>query len=86
MTINILKKLALFVIIITIFVVMTIIGAFLYATPQVPEIDSLKNVKLQTPMRIFTSDGKLIGEFGDVRREPVSYEQIPRNFINSIKA
>ncbi|PXF63963.1 penicillin-binding protein 1A [Kangiella spongicola] len=84
MTINILKKLALFVIIITIFVVMTIIGAFLYATPQVPEIDSLKNVKLQTPMRIFTSDGKLIGEFGDVRREPVSYEQIPKNFINAL--
>lgn len=84
MTINILKKLALFVIVITIFVVMTIIGAFLYATPQVPEIDSLRNVKLQTPMRIFTSDGKLIGEFGDVRREPVSYEQIPQNFINAL--
>ncbi|WP_345291958.1 penicillin-binding protein 1A [Kangiella marina] len=69
---------------ITIFVVMTILGAFLYATPQVPEIDSLKNVKLQTPMRIFTEDGKIIGEFGDVRREPVSFEQIPDNFINAL--
>ncbi|RDX36090.1 penicillin-binding protein 1A, partial [Kangiella sp. HD9-110m-PIT-SAG07] len=86
MTINILKKLALFVIFITIFVVMTIIGAFLYATPQVPEIDSLKNVKLQTPMRIFSQDGKLIGEFGDVRREPVTYVQIPDNFINALVA
>lgn len=86
MTINILKKLGLFVIFITIFVVMTIIGAFLYATPQVPEIDSLKNVKLQTPMRIFSADGKLIGEFGDVRREPVTYEQIPDNFINALIA
>ena len=86
MTINILKKLALFVIFITIFVVMTIIGAFLYATPQVPEIDSLKNVKLQTPMRIFTQDGRLIGEFGDVRREPVTFEQIPENFINALVA
>ncbi|GAA4358503.1 penicillin-binding protein 1A [Kangiella marina] len=84
MTIYILKKLALFVIFITIFVVMTILGAFLYATPQVPEIDSLKNVKLQTPMRIFTEDGKIIGEFGDVRREPVSFEQIPDNFINAL--
>ena len=84
MTIYILKKLALFVIFITTFVVMTIIGAFLYATPQVPEIDSLKNVKLQTPMRIFTSDGKLLGEFGDVRREPVSFPQIPKNFINAL--
>ncbi len=84
MTINILKKLALFVSFITIFVIMTVIGAFLYATPQVPEIDSLKNVKLQTPMRIFTADGKLIGEFGDVRREPVEFEQIPESFINAL--
>ncbi|WP_228703697.1 penicillin-binding protein 1A [Kangiella sediminilitoris] len=71
---------------ITIFVIMTVIGAFLYATPQVPEIDSLKNVKLQTPMRIFSADGKIIGEFGDVRREPVEFAQIPKNFINALVA
>lgn len=84
MAINILKKIALFVIFITIFVVMTVLGAYLYATPQVPEIDSFRNVKLQTPMRIFTADDKLIGEFGDVRRMPVDLVQVPQDFINAL--
>ncbi|WP_290624327.1 penicillin-binding protein 1A [Kangiella sp.] len=37
-------------------------------------------------MRIYTADGKLIGEFGDVRRIPVELEQVPRDFINALIA
>lgn len=86
MTINILKKLAFFVSLLTIFMVLIVLGAYLFAAPQVPAIDSLKNVKFQTPMRIYTADGKLIGEFGDVRRIPVELEQVPRDFINALIA
>lgn len=84
MTIYILKKLALFVIFITIFVIMTVLGAYLFAAPQMPEIESFKNVKLQTPMRIFTADNKLIGEFGDVKRVPVELPQVPQDFIDAL--
>lgn len=86
MTINILKKLAFFVSLLTIFMVLIVLGAYLFAAPQVPAIDSLKNVKFQTPMRIYTADGKLIGEFGDVRRIPVELEQVPQDFINALVA
>lgn len=86
MTINILKKLAFFVSLLTIFMVLIVLGAYLFSAPQVPAIDSLKNVKFQTPMRIYTSDGKLIGEFGDVRRVPVELEQVPQDFINALIA
>lgn len=86
MTINILKKLAFFVSLLTIFMVLIVLGAYLFSAPQVPAIDSLKNVKFQTPMRIYTADGKLIGEFGDVRRVPVELEQVPQDFINALIA
>lgn len=86
MTINILKKLAFFVSLLTIFMVLIVLGAYLFSAPQVPAIDSLKNVKFQTPMRIYTADGKLIGEYGDVRRIPVELEQVPQDFINALIA
>ncbi len=86
MTINILKKSAFFVSLLTIFMVLIVLGAYLFSAPQVPAIDSLKNVKFQTPMRIYTADGKLIGEYGDVRRIPVELEQVPLDFINALIA
>ncbi|MHC9511508.1 penicillin-binding protein 1A [Kangiella sp. M94] len=70
----------------TIFMVLIVLGAYLFSAPQVPAIDSLKNVKFQTPMRIYTADEKLIGEFGDVRRVPVDLEQVPQDFINALIA
>ncbi|NVJ67169.1 MAG: penicillin-binding protein 1A [Gammaproteobacteria bacterium] len=86
MAINILKKIAFFVSLLTIFGVMIVLGAYLYSAPQMPTIDSLKNVQLQTPMRIYTKDKKLIGEFGDVRRIPISLAQVPEDFINALIA
>ncbi|MRX27649.1 penicillin-binding protein 1A [Kangiella sp. HZ709] len=85
-TIYILKKITLFVSLLTIFGVMVVLGAYLYSAPQLPTIASLKNIQLQTPMRIFTADKKLIGEFGDVRRIPVTLEQVPENFVNALIA
>ncbi|SKA22559.1 penicillin-binding protein 1A [Oceanospirillum multiglobuliferum] len=58
----------------------------LYLTPQLPDIEQLKDVQLQTPLRIFTQDNKLIAEFGEKRRTPVTYEQIPSAFIQAILA
>jgi penicillin-binding protein 1A len=40
-------------------------GAFLYLAPNLPSVDALRNIQLQIPLRVFSSDGKLIAEFGD---------------------
>lgn len=58
----------------------------LYLTPQLPDIEQLKDVQLQTPMRIYSQDNKLIAEFGEKRRTPVTYDQIPETFIQAILA
>lgn len=58
----------------------------LYLGPQLPDIEQLRNFQLQTPLRIFTKDEKLIGEFGEKRRNPVTYNQIPDAYIQAILA
>ena len=37
-----------------------------------PDVESLKQVQLQTPLRVYSSDEKLMAEFGKKRRKPVA--------------
>ena len=61
-------------------------GAALYLSPNLPDVDTLRDVKLQTPLRVYSKDHKLIAEFGEMRRLPISFEQIPQGFIDAILA
>ena len=61
-------------------------GVYLYLGPSLPAVDELKDIDLQTPLRIYTFDGKLISEIGEKRRNPLSYEEIPPAFIDALLA
>lgn len=61
-------------------------GFTLYTSPQLPRIESVLDLKLQTPLRVFSADGRLIGEFGETRRQPLSYSALPSLFVNAILA
>ncbi len=63
-----------------------LLGAWLYLTPKLPDIDSLREVKLQVPLRIFARDGALIAEFGEMKRTPMKYEEFPPRLIQAILA
>ena len=52
-------------------------GFYLYLRPGLPAAEQLFDIKLQTPLRIFSQDGKLIAEFGEKRRTPVTIKQVP---------
>ena len=45
-----------------------------------PDVESLKQVQLQTPLRVYSSDEKLMAEFGKKRRKPVALVGVPRLF------
>lgn len=62
------------------------IGILYYMEFQLPNIDDLKDMQLQVPVQIFTRDGKLIAEFGEKRRIPIPYEQIPKPLIDAVLA
>jgi penicillin-binding protein 1A len=65
---------------------MLIGGIILFLTPQLPDVKTLKDVRLQTPLRIYSHEGELLGEFGDKRRHPIAYQDIPPAFIHAILA
>ena len=58
------KRLFIFSLICTILGVGTIFGFYLYVKPELPDVATLRDVELQTPMQVFSRDGKLIAQFG----------------------
>jgi len=60
--------------------------AYVYLKPALPDVDSLRDVQLQVPLRVYTRDGKLIAAIGEQRRIPVRYEQLPKRLIQAFLA
>lgn len=52
-------------------------GFYLYLRPGLPPVEQLLDIQLQTPLRVYSQDSKLIAEFGEKRRAPITIEQIP---------
>jgi penicillin-binding protein 1A len=71
-------------VIITVFI--AVIGVVVYFETQLPDVNLLKDPQLQVPMKIFSSDGKLIGVFGSERRTPIPIQKVPKQLINAILA
>ena len=70
-------------------VILTLTGAIIgysYLIPSLPDAHSLKQTQLQVPLRVFSQEGELIAEFGDKRRIPVTYEEIPPQLIEAVLA
>lgn len=61
-------------------------GVYLYLSPNLPDVETLRDVKLQTPMRVYTSDGLLIGQFGEQKRSPLPFDAIPEQFVKALLA
>lgn len=57
-----------------------------YVIPQLPDIENLRDVELQVPLRVYTHDRSLIAEFGEMRRTPVTIEEVPPEFIEAFLA
>ncbi|NGO88479.1 penicillin-binding protein 1A [Vreelandella stevensii] len=66
--------------------VLAVIGAAIYFSPGLPDVRQLQNFELHTPLRIYTNDGKLIGEFGEERRMAIDFDEIPDDMVNALIA
>ena len=58
----------------------------LYILPGLPDIETLKDVKMQVPLRIYTADMSLIAEYGEKRRTPVKIDEVPKKLIEAFLA
>jgi len=62
------------------------LGIYLYFASEIPSSSEVASVELQVPLKIFTKDGKLIGEFGEIHRTKLKFEEIPDTFVKAFLA
>lgn len=62
------------------------VGVLYYMEFELPDIDALNTVQLQVPLQIFSHDGKLLATFGEKRRIPIPFDQIPKPLIEAVLA
>jgi len=60
--------------------------ALAIAYPNLPDVTSLTDYRPKLPMRIWSSDGVLLGEFGEERRNFVPIAQIPKVMQDAVLA
>ena len=58
------------------FIGIIILSTYLYLLSELPRVDNVDQSKLQIPLKIYTSDEKLIGEFGEKKRRPLGLSLI----------
>jgi len=65
-------------------------GAFLvarsYYEAELPSVESLRRLQLAVPLRIYTADGRLLGEFGAERRALLNYAEMPPRVVQAFLA
>lgn len=67
-------------------IICAILIVVLYTNAQLPPVNDLEDIQLQVPLRIYTADGKLIGEFGEKKRTPIKIDQVPEKLKQAILA
>jgi len=63
-----------------------VLGAYYYVAPSLPLAEELRDIKIKVPLQVYSRDGRLIEEFGEVKRTPVAYQDIPPLLVKAILA
>ena len=58
-------------------VLLAVLGAYVYIQPSMPTVQELRDIQLQTPLRVYSQDGALLAVYGTKRRIPVDLDEIP---------
>src|ERR687895_2368957 len=61
-----------------------LVGVLAY--PQLPSLEALTAYQPKIPLRIYTAEGVLIGEFGEERRSVISIAEVPQQLKNAVIA
>ena len=65
--------------------ILLVVGvAMVVAYPNLPDISDLADYKPKLPLRIYTADGQLMGEFGEERRHLTPIKDIPQVMKNAV--
>ncbi len=60
-----------------------VIGAYYYVAPGLPPAETIREIPLQIPLRIFSRDRRLIAEVGERRRILVTFDDLPPHVVSA---
>ncbi|MGB5490470.1 MAG: PBP1A family penicillin-binding protein [Woeseiaceae bacterium] len=66
--------------------VAAVIGAYYFVAPGLPKAETIRDIPLQIPLRIFSRDGYLLSEIGERRRILVTFEDLPAHVVHAFVA
>ena len=66
--------------------IIVLLATYFVFKPNLPEIKYVDESQLQMPLKVFTQDGVLIGEFGEIKRRSIDYDDIPKDIKNAFLA
>ena len=66
--------------------ILLLVFAAILTYPTLPTLETLTDYRPKMPLRVFSAEGTLIGEFGEERRELVKIEDVPELMKKAILA
>ena len=63
--------------------VAAVIGAYYFVEPGLPKAETIRDIPLQIPLRIFSRDGYLISEIGERRRILINFDDLPPHVVHA---
>ncbi|MDX2373626.1 PBP1A family penicillin-binding protein [Psychrobacter sp. PP-21] len=61
-------------------------GMAMYLSPTLPSTQEIKTANLEMPLQIYSSDEKLIGQYGNRLSLPVTFDEIPKDLTHAFLA
>ena len=61
-------------------------GGYYYVEPGLPDVEELRDIRFQVPLQIYSRDGRLMEQFGEQKRTPVAFAEIPPILIQALLA
>ena len=68
------------------FIVFSLLALYVTLSSSLPTVEEIQDMKMQIPMRIYTQDKKLIAVYGEKKRIPVTFSEIPDGLKNAFIA
>lgn len=69
-----------------VFGVIAVAAVAWHIVPGLPDVEALRDTKMQVPLRIYSAESTLIAEFGEKRRAPVGIAAVPEQMIQAFLA
>ena len=81
-----LEKTLIYILLFLAIVLGTGVGILISIFEDTTDIASLEDFKPEIPSKIYDRNGNLISELFTVKRDPITFEKLPKNLINALLA